>query len=218
MIRLNELGTSMIGLDLDKTQLDRSDMNILDNSVYAIQENFDELNSIDSGNAQLHNSSSSRNDSPDHFKSMLGGINGNLIDGRKTMDLDRIKKKKKGSLIQNPSDISSIYETSNNNSSFNISLLAGSKNNINNLRMSEALPKNVKFSYSGATSKKRNHGIKKWNNSVQKEMEHFNYNENSMKDISEEKEWTEVPKIVENFNDLSSKSISKNNGEIGKIN
>ena len=134
----------MIGLDVDKSQMDRSDMNILGDSVYAIQENYDEMNSIDSGNAQVHNSGASGDESPDQFKSMIGGIHGDMLDPRMTYDLGALKQKK-DSFIQNPNDISSILPSSNNNSSFNISLLAGSKNDIKNMRISEALPKMSNF-------------------------------------------------------------------------
>jgi hypothetical protein len=194
----------MIGLDLDRqTPLDRSVMNILDNSVYAIQENFDEQRSIDSGDAHIHNSSASRNDSPDQFTSMIG-INNNILDPRMTYDLGALKKKK-NSLFQDQNDISSILPSSKDNSSFNISLLGGSQNKKgkkrkNKMIMSVALPK-MKL-HLGGNKYSEKHNI----NSFEKILEEQGDGKEKQK---EDNHWDNSPGDVNKSFDLSARAISK---------
>jgi hypothetical protein len=212
---MKELGTSMIGLDLDRqTPLDRSVMNILDNSVYAIQENFNEQQSIDSDDAQIHHSSASRNDSPDQFKSMIG-IDNNILDPRMTMDLGALGGKKKNSLFQNTNDISSILPNSKDNSSFNISILGGSQNKKgkkkknNKMMMSVSLPKRKQYSLSTKHSEREK--VNKHMGSFEKilEVENNNKNDNEMLRVGEQHEWNEEPKIINNSFDLSAQTISR---------
>lgn len=193
-------------------------MNILGDSVYAIQENFDEQRSIDSGEAQVHNSEASREESPDHFKSMIGGINGDILDPRMTMDLGALNNKQ-GSFNRSKHDMSSILPTSNENSSFTISGGNKSKNKkkkINKMMMSMALPKKEKYSLLGRNNS-RNKISKKIINSVQRVMEVSPEHESPMRVVDEGEELSDSKKVVKSSFDLSLQTIQKRNPDEGDL-
>lgn len=198
----------MIGLDVDRqTPADRSYMNILDNSVDAIQENYEEHLSMDSADAQVHHSSASRGDSPDHFKSMIGGFGQDPLDPRMTMDLGALKQKK-GSLLQNANDISSILPSSRNDSSFHIPSKKSTKkipkNKMKKMMMSVNLPKKD-YSLSRQDSDRRPTRDKR--DSMQKIADMLSRNKNSMTRVDEEKEWQDERKVIKSSFDLSAQTI-----------
>ena len=205
----------MIGLDVDRTMnLDRSDMNILDNSFDAIQENYEEQRSIDSADAQIHNSENSREDSPDQFKSMIGGMNGKILDPRMTMDLGMLKQKQ-DSMIQNSNDINSILPTGNVDSSFNLpSIQKKAKKNKKMVMMSMALPKKGKYSLSKPKSirnSKNSKNDKKRGsiNSIKRRIDNSPDLQSPMRIVDEETELTDNKKMFNGSFDLSSQTIQK---------
>lgn len=209
----------MIGLDVDRqTPADRSYMNILDNSVDAIQENYEEGLSMDSADAQVHHSSASRGDSPDQFNSMIGGLGNDPLDPRMTMDLGALKQKK-GSLLQNPNDISSILPSSRNDSSFHISskknVPTGSKAKMKKMMMSVSLPKKG-YLLSQQDSVKKPKPKREKRDSMQKIADMLSRNQNQMTRVDEENEWNDDPKIIKSSFDLSAQTIQKQQPEQGR--
>ena len=168
-----------------KAGLDRSDMNMLrdGDSVYAIQENFDEEDSMNSISDKRNKSKSSNDLQEPQFKSMIQGFTPRMLEKRKTMDYGQLKRAK-FELNDFNSEDSSINQgniSNLNTSGINLSYLNHSKKDQISERKSEIFQRNPHFPQSMIDSNVLKNSRER-TKSMNRESKKYILNEDSMID------------------------------------